>query len=103
MKKAILLLASLTLFGCASVKHSRDHIVDGKVVGREVEEAHAFLYKGAIEKLSTRTKDGDYTHSVSANGVQGAGDAETIKALADGFSQVAGSVAAAAIKKTVTP
>lgn len=96
MKTLLKLLPVLLILGCASIERTRDKLgPDGKVIARESIKAKATLMKGAIENFTTSTTDGDYKHTASAKGVQGAGDAEMVKAIAEGFSKVASSVAAA--------
>lgn len=85
---ALLAAAALCLAGCASVSHTRPVFSpDGKLVGIETERGAAFLMKGEIEKLNTRTKDGGYSHSLSMSGLAGQGDAETLRAGAEGIAK----------------
>lgn len=103
--KLALLAATLLLVGagCASVSHERTLVSNGVVVGSETESAHAFLMKGAIDGISSTTKDLNYSHVMSAKGLQGQGDVEMMKAIIDGFTKAMGTVAAEAAKGAVAP
>lgn len=84
MKHLFLLLLSLLLCtsGCGTIYHTRDVLdTKGNVVAREAEGGRAFLMKSALDKLSSKTKDGDYQHSFSASGVDVSGDVEMVKEL----------------------
>lgn len=92
MRKNLTLLAvSLALTGCASIKHERDVIVDGKVVGREVEQASGFLMKAAVDGLRSSTKDGTYTHTFTAKSAQTSGDTDMLKTAIESTGTAVGN------------
>lgn len=104
MKTLALLILPLLLLGCASVSHTRVVVgPDGKVISRETESAHQVLMKGSIDKLHSNTKDGTYSHSFSANGIQGAGDVEMLKTAIESTGTAVGNGMGAAAKAAVKP
>lgn len=103
MKKLILPVIALALCGCASIKHERDIVVDGKVVGRETEKASGFFMKAAVDGLRSSTKDGNYTHTFTAKSATAVGDAEMITATSAALGNLIGTAAAATAKGAVKP
>jgi len=89
---------SLALFGCASVVHKRE-VTMVSVVGTntttETESARFFFNKEAAQKLNVSTHQNltNYSHNVTATGVQASGDVEMMKAFMDGLANVGEKIA----------
>jgi hypothetical protein len=81
-------LLSLTLvmaLGCANIVHNRTVTVnpDGTRTTQESESARFFLEKEAAQKISSATHDSptNYSHVVTASGVQVTGDTDLVNAI----------------------
>lgn len=91
MKRLQIIAVCFLALGCANVSHHRTvtEAKDGTKKTDEKESARFFLEKEAAEKISVITKDSgtNYSHSVSATGLQISGDVELVKALGDAIAK----------------
>lgn len=99
--KTLSILAVLLLCGCANISHTR--VVSETNGVRQVTEKESgrfFFQKEVAQKIGISTLDNgtNYSHIVTASGVQVTGDVQLIKAIGDAVAGGIGAAAKSAVK-----